>query len=389
MAHHDLDATPTVLDVRVVVGEGGGPDKTIALTARGLPQHGYRNVVAVLRHPADMGYQSIADRAHGIELVPIDDYGPFDVRVLSRLVALCRRERVSIWHGHEYKSNVLGWLVSQRWPMSLVSTAHGWVQQTRRTPIYYALDRAVLRRYDRVICVSGDILESCVTHGVNESRCVLLPNAVDSAVYTRRRSSRDAKELLHLSSERLLIGAVGRLSPEKRLDLIVRAVDEIIRSGSEVDLVIAGAGDEFGRLQSLIGELGQAGRIRVLGHQGDMVPLYEAMDIVVSASEREGLPNVLLEAMSMGTPVVATAIAGVPDLIDDGRTGLLVEASDLTGLRDRLRRLVESPELRARLARAARSKVVNDHNLDARIRRVADIYDEILSASALRAQRFS
>jgi glycosyltransferase involved in cell wall biosynthesis len=304
-------------------------------------------------------------------------------------VALCRRERVSIWHGHEYKSNVLGWLVSQRWPMSLVSTAHGWVQQTRRTPLYYALDRAVLRRYDRVICVSGDILERCVSHGVKASRCELLPNAVDSAVYARRRSSRDAKEQLQLSPERLLIGAVGRLSSEKRLDLIIRAVDEIIRSGSPVDLVIAGSGGELERLQALIAELGHEDRIRVLGHQADMVPLYDAMDVVVSASEREGLPNVLLEAMAMGIPVVATAIAGVPDLIDDGRNGLLVEPGDLAGLRDTLRQLIVSPELRARLSSAARSNVVNDHDLAVRIRRVAEIYDEVLSESPRRAQRFS
>ena len=90
-------------------------------------------------------------------MLSVDDRGPLDCRVVRQFLDICRRQRVRIWHGHDYKSNALGLLLRRAWSMRLVSTAHGWVTETRRTPLYYAIDRRCLARYDAVLCVSRDL----------------------------------------------------------------------------------------------------------------------------------------------------------------------------------------------------------------------------------------
>ena len=114
---------------------------------------------------------------------------------------------------------------------------------------------------------------------------------------------------------RLLIGAIGRLSEEKGFDLLIAAVDRLLEQDLDVELRIAGEGDQQEHLASLIRDKGRDDRIRLVGFQAQTIPLYEAMDVFVLSSLREGLPNVVLEAMAMEVPVIATKVAGIPRLI--------------------------------------------------------------------------
>ena len=129
-------AVPVVLDVRVVSGSGGGPDKTILNQPRFLEPAGYRNLCAYMHPPDDPGFEQLRlkARAWGAPLIAVPDRGPWDWRVVRELLRVCRREGVQVWHGHDYKSNALGLLLRRWWPMRLVTTVHGWVKHTRRTP---------------------------------------------------------------------------------------------------------------------------------------------------------------------------------------------------------------------------------------------------------------
>src|SRR5207244_2117233 len=119
-------------------------------------------------------------------ILSVPDRGPWDWRVISRLLKICRRHRVAIWHGHDYKSNALGLLVGRFWPMRLVTTVHGWVKQTRRTPFYYKIDELCLPRYEAVLCVSEDLYARALKLGVPNDRCRLIENAIDTEQFTRR-----------------------------------------------------------------------------------------------------------------------------------------------------------------------------------------------------------
>jgi glycosyltransferase involved in cell wall biosynthesis len=374
-------AAPVVLDARVVTGSGGGPDKTILNSPRFLDPLGYRNVCAYLYPPGDAGYRVIEQKAarYAAPLVSIPDRGPWDWRVFTELLAVCRREKVTIWHGHDYKTNALGLLLKRFWPMRLVTTVHGWVHHTRRTPLYYRIDQFCLPRYEKVICVSDDLLEACLASGVPAKQCLLLENGIDGVEYTRKQSVGEAKAKLALPTEGFVIGAVGRLAAEKGFDVLIRSIHALLSQGIDVRLAIVGEGGERAHLERLAMELGVADRVQLPGWQADVRGYFEAMDVFALSSYREGLPNVLLEAMALEVPVVATRVNGVPRLVQDGRNGSLVEPGDLAGLTAALGGLLRSAAMRDEFRVAGRRTVETRYSFATRMDRLARLYDQMLN----------
>ena len=371
---------PVVLHVRVVSGTGDGPEQTVLNSPRFLRELGYDSYCAYMRSPTDMGYESIADRAiqFGAPLISIDDRGPLDVRVISQMLKVCRNKRVAIWHGHDYKSNALGVLLRKFWKMRLVSTVHGWVKYTRRTPLYYGIDRLALRSYDHVVCVSEDLHNRCLEAKVPAHRLQVIHNGIDCSQFQRTQSVETAKGQLGVPHGRLLIGAVGRLSVEKGFEFLIRSVDQLIREGLDIGLIIVGEGDQHAELSSLIRSLNQRERIQLLGFQSEMLPLYEAMDVFAMSSIREGLPNVILEALAMGIPILATEVAGLPDVITDGKTGFLVPIGDESAWTMKLKKLLMDADLRGRFGLAGQQMVQEQYSFKHRMQQMAEVYDHVL-----------
>ena len=230
-------AMSVVLDVPVVTGTGGGPDKTILNSPRFLEPVGYRNLCAYMHPPDDPGFETLSARPRPGTL-PWSRSRSRSLRlaVVPRLLDLCRREKVAIWHGHDYKSNALGLLLGQLWPMRLVTTVHGWVKHTRRTPLYYGIDRATLKHYEAVISVSADLYEHCLECGVKPSRCLLIENAIDTRQFSRTYNRDEAKQRLECPPNRLLVGAIGRLSEEKGFESLIAAVNRLLERDYDVEL---------------------------------------------------------------------------------------------------------------------------------------------------------
>jgi glycosyltransferase involved in cell wall biosynthesis len=379
-----VSTAAVVLETRVVRGSGGGPDKTILNTPRFLTPLGYRTVCAYLHPPADSGFERLREKARqwGARLFSVPDHGFWDLAVIPRMLNICRRERVTIWHGHDYKTNALGLILRRFWRMKLITTVHGWVHHTRRTPLYFWIDRRCLPHYDLVLCVSQDLYDRCLECGVTAERCVLLENAIDTDEFRRRTDRAEGKRRLGLPKERFIVGAVGRLSPEKGFDLLISAVEWLVRAGRDVGLVIVGEGDEKQRLENLIAERRLGDRCQLLGYRADVSDIYQALDVFALSSHREGLPNVLLEAMAFEVPVVATCIAGIPDLVRDGENGLLVKAGDADELAAALSRLHSDADLRSRVGTSARRTIEEHYSFRTRMAKVVQLYDRLLHRSS-------
>lgn len=376
--------TTTILEVRVVTGAGGGPDKTILNTPRLLDPLGYRTICAFMHPPGDPGFEVIRRRAtrSGARLESIPDRGPFDLSVVRNLTQLCQQENVSIWHGHDYKSNLLGVWIRRRWPMRLVSTVHGWVDRHWKAPLYDRLDRWSLNSYQRVICVSDDLRATCARSGIKSERLHVIENGIDVEQFQRRRSTTEARQAIGWPTDGICIGAIGRLSAEKGFDVLIEAVHQLRHEFPQLRLVIAGDGPLHQTLAEQIQRLQLEGVVRLLGFCEDVPALLESLDAFVLSSRREGLPNVVLEAMAMGLPIVATSVAGIPRIIDDGSNGLLVPADDRAALAAAVRRCITDEELRRRLGAAARNAAVQRHSFAVRTQRLHEVYQDLLSAPA-------
>jgi glycosyltransferase involved in cell wall biosynthesis len=370
-----------VLHTRVITGGGGGPEKTIVNSPRFLKKQGYPMLCAYMRAPDDKGFESLLVRgqAAGATIIPVDDNGPLDWRIARRFKQICGEHRPAIWHAHDYKSNFFGLLANRHTPMKLITTAHGYVEQTWKTPIYYGLDRFVLKFYDHVICVSEDLHSFMLERGIAEERCSYIPNGIDTEEYRRTQPSIDAKRRAGVPEGRMVIGAVGRLSPEKGFDLLLQAFASMcVATGADCELWIAGEGSEKARLAVMIEELGLVGRAKLLGFTSDIHELFAAMDGFVLSSLREGIPNVVLEAMAMEVPMVCTRVAGVPNVMDDEKEGLLIDCGSTPALEAALTRLVTEPSLRISLAKAARARVERRHSFSLRMQRIKDVYERVL-----------
>jgi glycosyltransferase involved in cell wall biosynthesis len=367
-----------VLHLRTVAGRGGGPEKTLLNSPRFL-EGDYELRLAYVR-PADDREYDMPERARrmGVDLVDVPERHGFDPRTLARLAREVREFRPDLLHAHDYKTNVLAVLLRQLFGVRAVTTMHGYVSRGGRLEAYYLLDRWALRQLDHVIAVSDDLCRVLIDLRIPEHRRSLVPNAIDAEQFRRRRTPREARLRLGLDPDRPLVGAVGRLAAEKGFDHLIRAFDRILREGADAGLVIAGEGDDRPRLEALVAELGLGDRVRLVGHRGDVYDLFEAMDVFALSSLREGLPNVVLEAMAMEVPVVATRVAGVPAAVADGVEGLLVTPGSADELATALGRLLANPVLRGRLAREARDAVRTRHSFARRMDRVRSIYDRLL-----------
>jgi glycosyltransferase involved in cell wall biosynthesis len=355
-------------------------NKTILLAPSFLADSRYWIGAAFLHPPGDPGFEVLRGRAAaaGCPLIGVPDRGPLDLDVVGHMLRICRRLGVRVWHGHDYKSNLIGLLLRPFHPMKMVSTVHGWVQRTPRTRAYFALDRASLRFYDQVICVSDPLFEQVGRLGVPAERRVLVRNGVDERTFRRQYPAERSALRAGVPAGRLVVGALGRLSPEKGFDTLIRASGALLDRGLDFELWIAGEGPLEAELRRLIAALGLGERVRLLGYWSGTVGLYHALDALALSSVREGLPNVLLEALAMQVPVVATSVGGVPWLVRDGESGLLCPPGVVGALANALGRLLADAELRARLGQGGRALIEREFTLRARMAQERAVYDRVL-----------
>jgi glycosyltransferase involved in cell wall biosynthesis len=367
-----------VLHLRTVSGKGGGPEKTLLNNPRFLNDD-YDVRLAYVRPEVDAEYD-MPRRAEavGVHLTDVPERSGTDPRTVWRLAREIARFRPHLLHAHDYKTNLLGVILARFFRIPVVTTLHGYVTRGGRLELYYLADRLALPLMDHVVSVSPDLDRQAGAVRVPASRRSMLENGIDTDDFRRGADVAAAKCRLGLRPEQAVIGAVGRLAPEKGFDVLIRATASLVAKGTDVVLLIAGTGDESDRLRVLAEELGVPDRVRLLGHVGDPRSLFEAMDVFVLSSYREGLPNVLLEAMALEVPVVATRVNGVPRLVRDGENGVLVEAGAPDQLAEAMARMLGDRATRDRLARSGRATVVEGYSFDRRMAKMRRVYERVL-----------
>ncbi len=374
----------TALEVRVVTGSGGGPEKTILNTPRFLRDLGYETICTYMHPPQDPGFEVLRRRAAELDapLVGIPDRGIRDVKVISKIAKLCRQHNVKIWHGHDYKSNLLGLLLRPFHRMKLVTTVHGWVNHEGNMPLYSKLDRWCLPYYHHVICVSEDLHAECSNLRIRPQRLSLIENAIDETQFCRSTDRATAKALYNLPTDRLTIGAVGRLAEEKGFHLLLPAFAQLLSEGHSLTLAIAGEGTARAAIEQQIQELGIDDHVHLLGFQENTQQLFQAFDIFCLSSLREGLPNVLLEALACEVPSVATDLPGVRQVIaQPNQQGLIVPPGNIEALTVALRQLIVSKTQRDTLATAGRQRILDHFSFANRMRHIAQIYNNLLNGT--------
>ena len=233
-----------------------------------------------------------------------------------------------------------------------------------------------------VFAHAGDVLGQAVANLVNifdPQRIIIIENGVDVARF-KVDPAPGLRDRLGLAADTLVVGGVGRLSPEKGFHHLVESIALVRRHGVSVDLVLAGDGPERSRLERDARTLGLEGHAHFLGMQRDPRPVYAALDMFALPSLEEGAPNALLEAMACGRAVVAARVGGVPEIVEHERSGLLVEPGSPAALAAALERLAVDPVLRRQLGHAAARRVREQFDISQMVAKHAALYRDLLLA---------
>jgi glycosyltransferase involved in cell wall biosynthesis len=374
-----------ILELRCAEGAGGGPEKTILLGAARSDPARFAVTVCYIRESGDPAY-GIDARARrlGVDYVEVTQRGRLDWGAWRRLRQRVRQGRYDIVHAHDYKTDLLALLLARAEGVAPLATAHGWTGHSRRERfVYYPIDKRLLARFPRVIAVSGEIRDELMRAGVRPERLRTVPNGIDHRLFRRDPAQvAAARAALGIAPGERVLGAMGRIEPQKRFDLLLGAFAELRARRPGLRLLIAGDGSRRAGLEAEAARLGLAPACRFLGHYGDAVGFQHALDVFVQSSDYEGTPNVILEAMALESPVVATAVGGTGELVADGVHGLLVSPGDAAALAAAVERTLAEPGETALRVRAARQRVEGPLSFDARMRAVEAVYEELLAGRA-------
>jgi glycosyltransferase involved in cell wall biosynthesis len=359
----------------------GGLESVVRVMATAQRRRGYDVlVVPLLRVGAELPAWLATVRANGVVVEPLvaPRFGYLaQLRGMRDLVA---ERRPSVVHTHGYHADVVGGLAARRAGAPTVSTVHGFVRGDWKNRLYEWLQRRALRQFDAVIAVSSPMAAELRRSGVPADRTHVVQNAFEAVVDVLPRSA--ARELLGLEDGYFHAGWIGRLSPEKGADVMLRALARV--TDDAVRLSILGTGVDRRRLQALADRLGIAHRVTWHGVVPETARLAAGFDAIVLSSRSEGTPIVLFEAIAAGTPVVVTAVGGVPDIVSSAEA-LLVPPDDPPALAAALDAVRRDPDAAAVRAQAAKRRLVSHFAVEPWLRRVDDVYASAIETHAARA----
>ena len=325
-----------------------------------------------LRRPIPELYEMLQKGNNDLSTVKIRS--TIELKQFTQLFHLIRKSRPQVLHTHGYRSDILGLLAAKLIGIPIVSTVHGWTSATRRLRAYEWFHKRCLQYFDMVIAVSEEIRTRLLEAGVSPGKIVTLKNAIDVGAFSEHQDGSSFRRELGLTPGTRVIGTVGRLSVEKGLDYFLKAGAQIIARDPSVKLLVVGEGPQRRELVALAQALGISASVIFCGHRRDVDRIYPAVDLFILPSLTEGIPLALLEAMACSRPIIASKIGGIPEVIQDGVTGLLVPPKDVAQLTEKIWNLLRCPEVGVELGMRARKCVERQFDVQRWIKKIEAIY---------------
>jgi glycosyltransferase involved in cell wall biosynthesis len=348
-----------------------GGQNQVALLVRGLARRGVASVVLAPRGP-------LLERAAalGATVHPWAPRGDLDAAALLHARALLARERPDVVHLHDARAHALGApaarlarvravVASRR--MALPPRRGAWSRLKYRLPV------------DRWLCVSAAARRGLLDAGVPEARAVVVPSGIDvDAFRAAAEPPADVHALAGIPRGVPLLATVGALTAEKGHALLLDVATRLTRLGVRMAMVWIGEGPERAALERARAACGLEAGVRLLGHRADVAALLAPCALLLVASRHEGFCGAAVEAQAVGLPVVACAVGGVPDVVADGVTGLLVPPADAGAMAAGVAALLQDPERRQRMAQSGPGQAAR-FSADLMAERTFRNYQELLA----------
>ena len=368
---------------------GGPAIHTILLTA-GLDKTQFESILVtgvVSEGEGDMSY--LASK-YGVKPIVIPELGreigwKNDLTALYKLFRLIRTEKPEIVHTHTAKAGTLGRIAAiLSGAHYKIHTFHGHVLHsyfgTFKTNIFILIERLLARFTDKIIVISP-LQYSELCHQIKVAppeKFAIIPLGFDlTQFFNAEVHCGKLRSELHISEDTLLVGIVGRLTAIKNHALFLRSAARVLEKVANVRFLIVGDGELAVELKELSNDLQIQENVIFLGWRDDMPVIYADLDLVALTSLNEGTPVSLIEAMASGKAVVATAVGGVPDIVFDGQTGILVPSGDEEKLSAAIIDLLEDAEKRRHFGKRGREFVKGKFTKERLFADMAKLYEDL------------
>ena len=356
------------------LSDNGGAERFALGLATHLPRDRFEPWVCAPRGAEPLAAAALADA--GIPLIGLGRKARWDVYRLGALPGILRRHRFDVLHAHMFGSNLWGTLAGTacRVPV-VIAQEHTWSYEGAPWRVW--LDGHVIGRFaTRFVAVSKADAERMVTiEHVPTRKVAVVPTAyvpqADSATDT------DLRAELGLAPDTPLYGSASNMRPQKALEVMLEAHAKLLGTCPGAHLALAGDGDSRPDVERRIAELSIGDSTHLLGVRTDVDAVIRCFDVAAMSSDFEGMPLFAFECFANRTPLVATAVGGLTQIIDDGRTGMLVPPRRPDLLAAKVAVLLGDPALRDRLATAARAEL-DAYSIDAIAGQWADLYEQLL-----------
>jgi glycosyltransferase involved in cell wall biosynthesis len=372
--HSSPSTMPTVLHL-VASPFYGGPERQLVGLARAM--HGEVRTV-FLGYPEGQLLHDMVGK-EGFESHILTGTGKPLLRSVREVRGWLRRIAPDLVVTHGYKPDLVGLIASRTAGIPQVAVSHGWTGATARVRVNEALDKLAMRGARRVVAVSRRQGERVREAGVPGKRVVVIHNAVDVSRFEPADPAvRGEMEALFPAPPRKIVIAAGRLSPEKGFDDLVRAARAVVDRMPGVGFLLVGDGALRADLEAAIRSQGLEASFVLAGFRSDLDRLMPCADLFVQSSHTEGLPNVVLQAGACSVPVVATAVGGTGEVLEDRAQGRLVPPGRPSELADAIVEVLGDPDGARRMAAGARDRVASEFTFEAQAVAYRRLYQECM-----------
>ena len=355
-----------------------GAEKQFTLLATGLPKDEF-NVSAIALTRSGPFAEELA--AAGIPLTVIGKRAKFDPFSFSRLRLELHRVQPQILHTWLFAANAYGRLSAGIVPRAKIVVSERCVDSWKAGWQLW-LDRRLIGRTDRLIGNSASVVNFYHDQGVPAEKLACIPNGVNVPLPNESTDGPDRQVMLSelgLPFNAFVAGFVGRLAKQKRVEDLIWAVETLRQIRPRLYLVLIGEGSERERLETFARNVGVSEHVRFLGHRDDATRWLKLFDVFCLASSFEGMSNSLMEAMSLGKPVIASDIPANRELVVQSETGFLPKLADSVGFMQFMRRLIDEPGLGEKMGQAGRERIRQFFSVQRMVDAYAEIYRSLLA----------
>jgi glycosyltransferase involved in cell wall biosynthesis len=359
----------------------GGPGKGLLDFCQAAPDYGCDPILVGFRMSKIETLPFLEEaKKRKIKTLSIKHHFRYDPAPIVQFFSLLKQHRVDLIQTHGHKANFTAFILTRFLDLPWIAFVHGWTDEDWKIRAYNRLDKFLLKSPDRLVAVSKELALKLYAMKIPQEKIRVIYNAVLKDGIPKSNPPIEVRKEFGIPAENKLLGVVGRLSQEKGQIFFLEAFLKLVENYPQVTALIVGEGPDEKKLKEYCFSKKLDLKVVFTGYQKDMTSIYNSLDLVILPSLSEGMPNVALEGMLFGKPVIGTRVGGTPEVIIDRKTGVLVPPKNVTSLADSILELLNDENKMRAYSESSRAFVQENFSLEKRVKSIVELYRELLNS---------